>query len=104
MFIPALIALLLIGLAGAFLFVPQQHRLVGAAGAHVSVVMSLNGSMSNVGAAIGAAIGGAIISTSGPTWLAPAAAMLAVLILVFAHVTAPERQRPSEERDGGSVR
>lgn len=90
-FIPTLIALLIIGFAGAFLFVPQQHRLVRAAGTHISVVMSLNGSMSYIGTALGAIIGGTIITTTAATWLAPTAAILATLILGLTHLTAPER-------------
>lgn len=43
--VPTLFALLIFGLSGALIFVPQQHRLVGAAGDHISVVMSLGGSM-----------------------------------------------------------
>lgn len=92
-FVLMLMVLLIIGFAGALLFVPQQHRLVSAAGTHISVVMSINGSMSYIGTALGAIAGGAIITTADATWLAPSAAVFAALVLAFTQLTAPERHR-----------
>lgn len=95
-YVPTLAALFVLGLAGSLLFIPQVNRLFIAGGKLAAIALSLNGSMNYVGTAIGAAIGGLVLSTAGVSWLAPAAAILAALVLVFAQVTAPERRHSTE--------
>jgi predicted MFS family arabinose efflux permease len=101
-FAPALTALLILGLAGSFLFIPQQHRIFIAAGDLAPVALALNGSMNYLGAAIGAALGGIVISGAGPLWLAPAGAAAAASVLAITWLTAPERH-PASSADTKTV-
>jgi len=91
-FAPTLVALFILGLMGSSLFIPQQNRVFIAGGDVAAVALSLNGSMNYVGTAIGAGIGGAVLSLAGALWLAPAAAILAAVVVAIALLTAPERK------------
>jgi MFS transporter, DHA1 family, inner membrane transport protein len=95
-FVPALVALFGLGLVGSFLFIPQQNRVFVAGGDLATVALSLNGSMNYVGAAVGAALGGVVLSTAGAVWLAPAAAVVAAIVLGVTWLTAPERRTAAE--------
>lgn len=63
-----------------------------AGGDVAAVALSLNGSMNYLGVAIGAGIGGLVLSTSGVLSLAPAAAILAAIVLATTWLTALERR------------
>jgi DHA1 family inner membrane transport protein len=91
-FVPTLVALFILGLMGSTLFIPQQNRVFVAGGDVAAVALSLNGSMNYVGTAIGAVLGGAVLSLAGARWLAPAAAVLAAMVVGIALLTAPERK------------
>lgn len=91
-FVPTLLTLFLVGFVGSFLFIPQQNRVFVAGGDVAAVALSLNGSMNYLGAAVGAGIGGVVLSTSGVFYLAPAAALLAAVVLALTGLTAPERR------------
>jgi predicted MFS family arabinose efflux permease len=104
-FIPAVIALFALGLAGTFLFIPQQNRVFTAGGDLAPVALALNGSMNYLGAAIGAAAGGVVLSAAGAPWLAPAGIAAAAVILVITRLTAPECRQArvaAEGADGNS--
>src|SRR5262249_35356469 len=87
-----LVALFILVLVGSFLFIPQQNRVFVAGGDSAPVALGLNGSMLYVGAAIGAALGGVVLSIAGVLWLAPAAAVIAAIVLGITRLTAPERR------------
>jgi len=89
--LPTLVALFTLGLVGSFLFIPQQNRVFVAGGDLAAVALSLNGSMNYVGTATGAVLGGVVLSTAGALWLAPAAAVVAAIVLVITWLTATER-------------
>ncbi|WP_324197124.1 MFS transporter [Streptomyces sp. NRRL B-1677] len=91
-FVPTLVALFILGLMGSALFIPQQSRVFVAGGDVAPIALSLNGSMNYVGTAVGAGVGGAVLSVGGVLWLAPAAAVLAAVVVGFALLTAPERK------------
>lgn len=93
-FVPTLGILFLLGILGSILFIPQQTRVYAAGGDAAAVALSLNGSMNYVGTAIGAGLGGLVLANAGASWLGPAAALLAALVLAVTLATAPERQRP----------
>jgi MFS transporter, DHA1 family, inner membrane transport protein len=91
-FIPTVAALFALGLAGSFLFIPQQNRVFSAGGDLAPVALALNGSMNYLGTAIGAAAGGVVLSAAGAPWLAPAGIAVAAVVLVITWLTAPERR------------
>jgi MFS transporter, DHA1 family, inner membrane transport protein len=63
---PLLVLVLLVwGTAGFGMMVPQQSRLAAMAPAHAPVLLSLNASMLNLGAAGGAIVGGALAARLG---------------------------------------
>jgi MFS transporter, DHA1 family, inner membrane transport protein len=87
-FLPTLATLLILGMTGSSLFIPQQNRVFVAGGEAAVIALSLSGSMNYVGAAIGAAIGGVVLANAGPLWLAPSAAVLALAVIAVAMTTA----------------
>lgn len=91
-FVPTLFVLFVLGVMGSSLFIPQQSRVFDAGGDLAAVALSLNGSMNYVGTAIGAGLGGVVLATAGALWLGAAAAVLAVVVIAIAVVTAPERR------------
>ncbi|MCI2420566.1 MFS transporter [Saccharopolyspora sp. K220] len=91
-FVPTLVALFALGLVGSFLFITQQNRVFVAGGDVAAVALGLNGSMNYVGTAIGAAVGGVVLSLAGVRWLAPAAAVVAAIVVGITWLTAPERR------------
>ncbi len=91
-FVPTLVALFVLGLMGSSLFIPQQTRVFVAGGDVAPIALSLNGSMNYVGTAVGAGVGGAVLSVGGAPWIAPAAAVLAAVVVGIALLTAPERK------------
>jgi predicted MFS family arabinose efflux permease len=98
-FIPAAAALFAVGLAGPFLFIPQQDRVFTASGDLASVALALNGSMNYLGTAIGAAVGGVVLSAAGAPWLAPAGIAAAAIVLLVTRLTAPERRPTTRNAD-----
>ncbi len=82
------------GVVAGMLMVPQQHRLFALAPDAPTVALGLNGSAIFVGAALGSALGGLILATAGPSWLAPAGALVAVGAVVLAreNAAAPARE------------
>lgn len=91
-FVPTLVALFVLGLVGSFLFIPQANRVFVAGGDVAAVALSLNGAMAYVGTAVGATLGGVVLSVAGALWLAPAAAVVAAVVLGVTRLTAPERR------------
>jgi predicted MFS family arabinose efflux permease len=87
-FPPTLAALLILGMTGPSLIVSQQNRVFVAGGDAAVIALSLSGSMNYLGAAIGSGIGGVVLADAGPLWLAPAAAVLALAVIVVAMTTA----------------
>ena len=98
-FVPTLVALFVLGTLGSSLFVPQQNRVFVAGGDVAAVALSLNGSMNYVGTAIGAGLGGVVLAAAGVLWLAPAAAVLACVVIAVALLTAPERRAVNAAQD-----
>ena len=72
--------------------VPQQHRLFTLAPDAPTVALGLNGSAIYVGAGLGSALGGMALSAAGPSWLAPVAAVVAVVAVLLAMENAPVRE------------
>ncbi|MFB9834667.1 MFS transporter [Actinoallomurus acaciae] len=91
-FVPTLVALFVLGIVGSFLFIPQANRVFVAGGDVAAVALSLNGAMAYVGTAAGATLGGVVLSVAGALWLAPAAAVVAAVVLGVTWLTAPERR------------
>jgi len=91
-YVPTLVALFVLGLVGSFLFIPQANRVFVAGGDVAAVALSLNGAMAYVGTAVGATLGGVVLSVGGALWLAPAAAVVAAVVLGVTRLTAPERR------------
>ncbi|GAA4509349.1 MFS transporter [Actinoallomurus oryzae] len=98
-FVPTLAALFVLGLVGSFLFIPQADRVFVAGGDVATVALSLNGAMAYVGTAIGATLGGVVLSVAGVLWLAPAAAVLAAVVLAVTRLTAPERRTAAGDQE-----
>lgn len=84
------VVLPLLGLAAGTVLVPQQHRLLAAAPSAPAVVLGWGSSSIYLGAALGSVAGGALLAGSGPVWLGPGAAVLAVLALALTAFSRPE--------------
>ncbi|MGI5232592.1 MFS transporter [Actinoallomurus sp. CA-142502] len=102
-FVPTLAALFVLGLIGSFLFIPQADRVFVAGGDVAAVALSLNGAMAYVGTAVGATLGGVVLSVAGALWLAPAAAVLAAIVLGVTRLTAPERRTAAGRPEPANV-
>ena len=89
-----LVAVVASGVVGGMLMVPQQHRLFTLAPDAPTVALGLNGSAIYVGAGLGSALGGLLLAATGPFWLAPAGALVAVVAVVLAreNASAPARE------------
>lgn len=87
-----LVAAVVIGGFGGMLMVPQQHRLFSIAPDAPTVALGLNGSAIYVGAGLGSALGGMALSAVGPDWLAPMAAVVAVVAVALALENATSRE------------
>lgn len=94
-FLPVLAPLFVLGLAGSFLFIPQQNRLFLANpnDSTAAIALSLNGSMNYASIALGTALGGLVLTTASVLWLPIGSAALAATVIVVAQLTAPERHR-----------
>jgi len=62
--------------------VPPQHRLYALAPDAPTVALGLNGSAMYAGGGLGAAAGGTVLTAGGPGWLAPAAALIALVAVL----------------------
>jgi predicted MFS family arabinose efflux permease len=82
------------GVVAGMLMVPQQHRLFSLAPDAPTVALGLNGSAIFIGAGLGSALGGLMLAATGPFWLAPAGALVAVVAVVLAreNAAAPARE------------
>ncbi|GCF11292.1 MFS transporter [Dictyobacter arantiisoli] len=105
----AVIALLIWGVAGSIIFIPQQHRLLSIAPEHANVVLALNNSTMYLGIAGGAALGGVIIQCAPINalgWLGAGCVILALLTLLLSNlmgsasgqrtVSAPKESEPEQ--------
>ncbi|MDN5725783.1 MAG: hypothetical protein L0G99_07610 [Propionibacteriales bacterium] len=101
----ACVAMLLLGGVVGLVIVPQQNRLFDTAPDVAPIAMGFNGSAIYVGAALGAVLGGLVLARGGDVWIAPAAAIAAVVALVACLMLAPERgvTAPTAVRDAGSA-
>lgn len=84
-FTGVVVAMVLYGLTGTLITVPNQHRLVSLAPGAVPEVMSLNASALYLGIALAGVVGGALLSTFGAAAL-PFAAGCTVLLGLLLHV------------------
>ncbi|MET0134849.1 MAG: MFS transporter [Kibdelosporangium sp.] len=86
-----LVVVLVVGVFGGMLMVPQQHRLFALAPDAPTVALGLNGSMAYLGGGLGSAFGGLVLDNAGVRWLPAAGALVAVLALTlaFAYRLAP---------------
>ncbi|WP_045074754.1 MFS transporter [Psychromicrobium lacuslunae] len=87
----ASLSLLLLGGCVGVLIVPQQQRLFSLIPDLAPIALGFNGSASYIGSAVGAGLGGLVLAGSPTGWLAPAAAITAVVTLGLVFALAPER-------------
>jgi DHA1 family inner membrane transport protein len=79
-------AMVIWGVAGFGMIAPQQSRLAGLSPTQAPLLLSLNGSMLFVGAALGSMMSGALLGTLGLSrlaWVGVPFAALAFLTLLF---------------------
>lgn len=101
--ISAVIALLVWGVAGSIIFIPQQHRLLSMAPQHANVILALNNSTLYLGIAGGAALGGVVIQVAplnALNWIAMGCVFLALLALLLSNKSASARRKPAAQVDG----
>ncbi len=108
-FAGASVVLVIWGIAGWGILVPQQHRLIGIAPSKAPLVIALNAAAIYVGVSLSGALGAVVLHVLDPSFLAPVGAILILAGLVSAELAnrlivgriptpaaaAPESSRPT---------
>lgn len=90
------------GVLGTVIFTPQQHRLLGLAPQHASVILALNNSTLYLGIAAGSAVGGIALQVAPVNslgWVGAVFVLLALFVLLLSiRLSARPRQERSAEQ------
>jgi predicted MFS family arabinose efflux permease len=85
-FAGASVVLIIWGLAGWGILVPQQHRLIGVAPARAPLVIALNAAAIYIGVSLSGALGAVVLHMLAPGFLGPVGAVLILAGLVTAEL------------------
>jgi len=85
-FAGASVVLIIWGLAGWGILVPQQHRLIGIAPGKAPLVIALNAAAIYVGVSLSGALGAVVLQVLDPGFLGPVGAVLILVGLVTAEL------------------
>ena len=90
----AAIALIVWGLCGWGLIVPQQHRLVQVSPQVAPLLLALNNTATYIGLACSGVLGGVVLQSTGGRYLSVVAAALIALALILAEAAYRRIERP----------
>jgi MFS transporter, DHA1 family, inner membrane transport protein len=77
--------------SGAWIIVPEQHRLFAIVPALAPVAVGLNGSAIYIGSALGAGLGGLALAAGGPAAPVITASIVGAVAVTIAATVVPER-------------
>ncbi|MFL9941895.1 MFS transporter [Paraburkholderia graminis] len=92
--VSAVIALIVWGLCGWGLIVPQQHRLVQVSPQVAPLLLALNNTATYIGLACSGVLGGIVLQSTGGRYLSVVAAALIALALILAEAAYRRIERP----------
>lgn len=92
--VSAVIALIVWGLCGWGLIVPQQHRLVQVSPQVAPLLLALNNTATYIGLACSGVLGGVVLQSTGGRYLSVVAAALIALALILAEAAYRRIERP----------
>jgi len=92
--VSAAIALIVWGLCGWGLIVPQQHRLVQVSPQVAPLLLALNNTATYIGLACSGVLGGVVLQSTGGRYLSVVAAALIALALILAEAAYRRIERP----------